>query len=188
MLDQIRKDIDAVDTKIKELFLKRMECSRRVAETKAITGGDVFAPDREKQIIEKRAADVEEVYDEYVTFLKILMSISRRYQYGILTNMQDAVLQNALSEAGFSEEQPHNQVTVTFSCVKGQNEVNLFLNMVVLNDVPLKNMKVEVKENIQHVTMTLSGTWKEKNMRQLLCQVAKEAMDFSILSLDMVNA
>lgn len=188
MLDQIRKDIDAVDTKIKELFLKRMECSRRVAETKAITGGDVFAPDREKQIIEKRAAGVEEVYDEYVTFLKILMSISRRYQYGILTNMQDVVLQNALSKAGLSEEQSHNQVTVAFSCVKGQNEANLFLNMVVLNDVPLENMKVEAKENVQHVTMTLSGTLKEKNMRQLLCQVAKEAMDFSILSLDMVNA
>lgn len=183
MLDQIRKDIDAIDTKIKELFLKRMECSKRVAEAKAVTGGDVFAPDREKQIIEKRAADVEGVYDEYVTFLKILMSISRRYQYGILTNMQDAVLEKALTEAELSIEKPHNEITVSFSCVKGKNEANLFLNMVVLNGVELKNMKIETEETLQHVTMNLAGSLKDNNMRQLLCQVAKEAVDFRILSL-----
>lgn len=183
MLDQIRKDIDAVDTKIKELFLKRMACSKKVAEAKAITGGDVFAPDREKQIIEKRAADVEGIYDEYVTFLKILMSISRRYQYGILTGMQDSVLENALKEAGLSAEKPHDQVTVTFSCIKGKNEANLFLNMVVLNDVSLKLMNVEADESVQYVTMTLAGSLKDKNMRQLLCQIAKEAVDFKIVSL-----
>ena len=85
-LEEARADIDAVDTQMKPLFLKRMECAKKVAEVKAQTGGDVFVLERELSIIEKRAGDVDkEVYDEYVTFLRHLMSVSRRYQYGKLT-------------------------------------------------------------------------------------------------------
>lgn len=68
-LDEIRVEIDAVDAQMKILFLKRMECSRHVAEIKAVTGSDVFAPERERSIIEKQTKDVEEVCDEYVAFL-----------------------------------------------------------------------------------------------------------------------
>ena len=100
-LDEIRVEIDAVDTQMKPLFLKRMECAKQVAEAKAKTGGDVFVLERELSIIEKRAGDVDkEVYDEYVAFLRHLMSVSRRYQYGILTGMQDKVLSSAEKEAG----------------------------------------------------------------------------------------
>ena len=100
-LEEARADIDAVDTQMKPLFLKRMECAKKVAEVKAGTGGDVFVLERELSIIEKRAGDVDkEVYDEYVTFLRHLMSVSRRYQYGKLTAMQDAVVDGAAAAAG----------------------------------------------------------------------------------------
>ena len=76
-LEEARADIDAVDTQMKPLFLKRMECAKKVAEVKAQTGGDVFVLERELSIIEKRAGDVDkEVYDEYVTFLRHLMSVT----------------------------------------------------------------------------------------------------------------
>ena len=98
-LDEIRVEIDAVDAQMKILFLKRMECSRHVAEIKAVTGSDVFAPERERSIIEKQTKDVEEVCDEYVAFLRHLMSASRRFQYGILRDMQDQVLSSCLQKA-----------------------------------------------------------------------------------------
>lgn len=41
-LEEVRAGIDAVDTQMKPLFLKRMECGKHVAEVKAQTGGDVF--------------------------------------------------------------------------------------------------------------------------------------------------
>ena len=104
-LEEARADIDAVDTQMKPLFLKRMECAKKVAEVKAETGGDVFVLERELSIIEKRAGDVDqEVYDEYVTFLRHLMSVSRRYQYGKLTAMQDTVVDGAAQAAGVDEE------------------------------------------------------------------------------------
>ena len=43
-LDEIRAEIDKIDSKMKELFIKRMECARHVAEVKAATGGDVYVP------------------------------------------------------------------------------------------------------------------------------------------------
>ena len=54
-LEEVRAGIDAVDTQMKPLFLKRMECGKHVAEVKAQTGGDVFVLERELEIIEKRA-------------------------------------------------------------------------------------------------------------------------------------
>ena len=68
-LEEVRKEIDAIDSQMKPLFLKRMECSRHVAEAKAKTGGDVFSKAREDEIINKRAAEVNaEVREEYVAF------------------------------------------------------------------------------------------------------------------------
>ena len=61
-LEEVRAGIDAVDTQMKPLFLKRMECGKHVAEVKAQTGGDVFVLERELEIIEKRATDVDFVY------------------------------------------------------------------------------------------------------------------------------
>lgn len=52
-LEEVRAGIDAVDTQMKTLFLKRMECGKHVAEVKAQTGGDVFVLERELEIIEK---------------------------------------------------------------------------------------------------------------------------------------
>lgn len=107
-LDEIRPQIDAIDTQMKPLFLKRMACAKAVAEAKAQNGGDVFVPEREKAIIEKRASDVCDVHDEYVAFLKHLMSVSRRYQNGMLTDMQDQVLEEALGKAGLNPTQVHD--------------------------------------------------------------------------------
>lgn len=183
-LDEIRMQIDAVDTQMKPLFVKRMECAKCVAETKAETGGDVFVLERELSIIEKRAADVDDdIYDEYVAFLRHMMSVSRRYQYGILTRMQDEVIEKALNEAGFTERDEHKQVEITFSCDKEQSDLNLFMNMTKLNKVTVDSMKLETKGAQQIINMTLDGNINESNMRRLLCQIGKEAGDFAIVAL-----
>ena len=43
-LEEVRAGIDAVDTQMKPLFLKRMECGKHVAEVKAQTGLSSFPP------------------------------------------------------------------------------------------------------------------------------------------------
>lgn len=184
-LDEIRKEIDAVDTAVKPLFLKRMECAAKVAAEKAKTGGDVFVLERELAIIDKRASDVKDVHDEYVMFLRVLMSISRRYQYGILKGMQDQVIADALAQAGLTEaaKAPHRFVEIAFTQKQATSDLNLFLNMTKLNDILVDALLVETKDGVQEIKMKLCGNVQEAHMRQLLCQIGKEAEAFRITAL-----
>lgn len=182
-LDEIRIKIDAIDAQMKPLFLNRMECSRHVAEVKAVTGGDVFVPEREQAIIEKRAKDVDAVYDEYVEFLRHLMSISRRFQYGILTGMQEQVLSACLKKSRLDESQEHKQVEISFSCEKNSSNLNLAIDMVRLNKISMDELTLFTENDKQTVRMVLDGNLTSNPLRQLLCQLCKETENFAILSL-----
>lgn len=57
-LKEIRQKIDAVDGQMKELFLKRMELSGRVAEAKRRTGGAVYVKEREAEVLALRSDGV----------------------------------------------------------------------------------------------------------------------------------
>lgn len=81
-LPAIRSDINKVDEQIRELFLKRMSLALEVAETKAETDDKIFKPDREAEILEKRAAGLEdELRLKYVALLQSMIRASREYQY-----------------------------------------------------------------------------------------------------------
>lgn len=183
-LDEIRIKIDAIDSQMKPLFIQRMECARCVAETKAETGGDVYVPEREKEIVENRASGIDaEICKEYITFLKHLMSICRKYEYGILPEMQEDVLAKALRTAGLDAMKEHDQVKIAFNCDSKDSDLNLFINMVKLNQVDILNMNLEIQGEKQMIKMMLKGSVRESNMRNLLCQLGKEAEDFQILAL-----
>lgn len=184
-LDEVRIQIDEIDEQMKSLFLERMEYSKHVAEAKIASGSDsVFVLERELAIIEKRASGVnEEIYDEYVTFLRHLMSVSRRYQYGLMKDLQEKVLTAELEKAGLDENVDHRQVKIGFSCDKKASDLNLFINMTKLNKIEIDEMKLNTEAGRQYVTMVLDGNIKDRSMRQLLCQIAKESEEFRIVEL-----
>ena len=85
-LQEIRKEIDRIDTEIVKLFEERMECCKNVAESKIETGKKVFDQHREQQKIasvmamthnDLNAKGVEELFGQ-------IMSISRKLQYRLL--------------------------------------------------------------------------------------------------------
>ena len=184
-LEEIRKQIDAIDTQMKPLFLQRMECARHVAEEKQKTGGDVFVQEREQEIIGKRASDVDvDVHEEYVAFLKHLMSVCRRYEYGFLEHMQVEVIGEAMADSGLCKEVEHKKVKISYSCKKKDSALNLYMNMINLNRIAVENMNVKTEGEDQIITMILEGNINNSNMRQLLCQIGKEAEHFTILALE----
>ncbi len=77
-LGEVRKEINRIDDSMKLLFNERMNCSNQVAEVKIAENDSVFKPLREKEICERFADD-----EEYLTFVKKVMQISRKRQYGI---------------------------------------------------------------------------------------------------------
>ena len=95
-LTQIRQEIDEIDDKLVKLFSQRMKCSAEVAENKRGTGKAIYDPEREKQKIEVLTKGEENPFMKKATeeiFLQ-LMSISRRYQYSILSREDHYIQKN----------------------------------------------------------------------------------------------
>lgn len=181
-LDEIREKIDKIDNEIKALFAQRMDCAKEVAKAKSITGGDVFVPDREKVIIDKRSEGVApDIKNSYITFLKHLMSVSRQYQYGILKNMQEEIISSLKNNLG--EIKSHNKVNISFQCQKNNTNLNLYINIIVLNNINISHMEIKSEDNLLLCDLTLEGNIEESNMKTLLCQLAKESENFKLLDL-----
>ena len=81
-LNEVRRDITEIDRQIVDLFLKRMSCSEEVSDYKMATGGAVYVPSRETELLSTLLAKVPEEYRlEYTALLKTTMRISRKHQF-----------------------------------------------------------------------------------------------------------
>ena len=81
-LSDIRQDINRVDEQIRALFLERMDLALQVAQTKVETDDKIYKPDREAEIIEKRASGMsDELRLKYTALLQSMIRASREYQY-----------------------------------------------------------------------------------------------------------
>lgn len=86
-LQELRVQLDEIDSQIVELYQNRMEVCKKVGEYKMATGKKVFDKQREK---EKLSAVTEHVSDEFykkglTELFEQLMSMSRKLQYQLLT-------------------------------------------------------------------------------------------------------
>ncbi len=85
-LEKARETINAVDREMARLFEERMRAVRSVAEYKIRNGLQVLDPEREKQIIERNSALIEdgELRSYYISFLNESMAISRKFQHRLM--------------------------------------------------------------------------------------------------------
>ena len=80
-LNDIRKEIDAIDAELAKLFVRRMDCADRVAEAKRGTGKAVLDPAREQTVLDRASAAVgAELAPAARELFKTLMSLSRARQ------------------------------------------------------------------------------------------------------------
>ncbi|MBR4892512.1 MAG: chorismate mutase [Clostridia bacterium] len=79
-LDNLRKEIDKVDSELKNLFLKRMELVHEVYLYKKENNLPVKNEERENLILEERTKDQVWFKDETKEFFKYLIDISCKYQ------------------------------------------------------------------------------------------------------------
>lgn len=81
-LDEIRKEISAIDEKMAQLFEKRMEAAAEVAAYKKEHALPIFDGGRENELIKRNSQIISDsvIREYYVDFLKNNMSLSRAYQ------------------------------------------------------------------------------------------------------------
>ena len=80
-LEKIREQIDEIDAQLLELFCRRMEVVKGVAEYKIANDMQVLRPEREKAILERVKADAGDEYGDYaVDIFENIMRVSREMQ------------------------------------------------------------------------------------------------------------
>ncbi len=92
LLEEARQIINEVDGEMAELFKRRMEAVRMVAEHKKEYGLPVLDEAREAVVLQKGSERIEDdsLREYYVEFIKNNMKISRDYQYRLLEGMKVA--------------------------------------------------------------------------------------------------
>ena len=84
-LDEIRLQIDGVDSELLKLFCKRMELVKDVAEYKIENDMPVFRPERENEILNRASESAGEEFGDYAKdFFKCIMKVSREMQQKII--------------------------------------------------------------------------------------------------------
>ncbi len=81
-LEALRKEIEAVDKEMLELFIKRMDISYQIGSYKKEHHLPVFDEKREKALLEKQREllDNEVLWPLYKEFLKEVMRLSKEFQ------------------------------------------------------------------------------------------------------------
>ena len=80
-LEEIRKEISAINDEMLALFVKRMELSAQVAAYKKANGLPTLDRKREESILQKVADNTSDEYRQYALQLfKTMMDLSKEYQ------------------------------------------------------------------------------------------------------------
>lgn len=89
-LEDIRENIDAIDTQIIDLFKQRMDLALEVAKSKQESGTPVLNKTREKEIIRRVSDELPEELEGYGRILfNTLFDLSRSYQNIYLNRISD---------------------------------------------------------------------------------------------------
>ena len=85
-LEEARETINRVDREMAALFEERMDAVRIVADYKIKNGLQVLDPEREKQVIERNSALInnDELRSYYISFMNETMAISRKFQHRLM--------------------------------------------------------------------------------------------------------
>lgn len=91
-LEEAREKINEIDKTMAELFCKRMEAVKQVAESKQEMGLPVLNLKREDEVINRNTKFVKspELRSYYVNFLKYTMDLSKSYQHRLLKGIRVA--------------------------------------------------------------------------------------------------
>lgn len=171
-LKQIREEIDAIDSQMKELFQKRMELSRQVIESKKQTKAAVYVPEREQEVLEICSDKVaEELVSGIKAFFRKIMEISRNYQYAQLVE-EEAELMKLLQKEG--------SVSLCFDCPQGSGQFASCLSVLTDSGLTPEEILAERQGDAYHCRIRISGDFSVKSAKAAALFVRKETEHFTI--------
>ena len=181
-LDEIRKDIDAIDLQLRELLMQRFDCSARVAKSKLESGDiTVYRPDREVQILEKLGESIpEDRRSCYLSVLRKIMEASRTYQYGMICEQEPSLWQGLIGDMDVPEHSTCVSVTLTKPDVPGSMAPILSMIGDCGLDIDQLVHTGTSEDNMASFMLLIEGDIADADMRRLLIQLSMESDDFKI--------
>lgn len=89
-LEELRKEIDRIDSELVDIFLKRMETVKGIAEYKIENRMEVLHRDRELVVIDRAVSRAPEEMKEYVRdFFEDVMKTSRKMQEDLIEKSKE---------------------------------------------------------------------------------------------------
>lgn len=183
-LSQVRNDIDAIDPQVRELLMRRLDCSYEVALAKLESGDyTIYRADREEEILSRLGKEVPgERRAGYLAVLRKIMETSRMYQYGIIYDRTDGLFEK-LSE-GIAVPEHATRTKLRLTRPDCPNAMSSILAMIGDYGYNMDRMELidEDREN-KAVTfeLTVIGDLNDTHMKKLMFQLSMESRDFRIL-------
>lgn len=183
-LKEARAQIDTIDPKLKELLMKRLDCSYQVAEAKNEAGEmSIYRADREAEILERLSKGVpKDRLDEYLAVVRKIMEVSRMYQYGLLFDWNP----DAFSKISEGVEIPKDCKSVKIRVKRGDypNAMSSILSMIGDYGYNMDRMELIEENGEDHTVtfeLTIRGDLNRKSMQVLMFQLSGECLEFQIL-------
>lgn len=119
-LKELRGEIDAIDSRIVELFCRRMDVTCRVGRYKAERGLAVLDQAREREVLRHKGELAgEKLRPAVITLYQTIMALSRRQQRDMLGERADNPGLNRYLEARKAVRQPVHRPRVVYQGVPG---------------------------------------------------------------------
>ncbi|MBQ0079495.1 MAG: chorismate mutase [Eubacterium sp.] len=186
-LDKIRKDIDALDTKIAELLMQRLDYAEQVVQTKIDDGvTNIYLAEREDDIMENILKNIpEERKDTSRALMRKIVEISRTHQFNILNQQVPGLLDEYLEDV----EIPEEPTRIRFEAIRPNIEGQMGVICTLIGDAHFNIQEVQQMDNSvdnasSRLWFTVDGDIYDPKMKTLLIQLAQESEGFSILSID----
>ena len=185
-LDELRARIDEIDKQLKQLLLRRMDCSYEVAKAKAASGDiTIYRADREAAILDNLGADVpQERKDEYLAVVRKIMESSRTYQYGLLFDWDNSLFDEV--EGHEIADRPSRFVTVRLTRADRPNAMSAILSMVGDYGFQMEEMQllgIDKDAACATFKLTIRGDVADDQLRKLLYQLSCESENFCIVDI-----
>lgn len=183
-LTDVRQEIDAIDTEIRELLMRRLDCSRKVAHAKLKSGDiTIYRADREKEILKRLGNEVpDDRRDGYLAVVRKIMETSRMYQYGIIYDRLEGVFEK-ISE-GIEIPENADRVKILLTRPNRPNAMSSILAMIGDYGYNMEKMLL-IKDDAEKGTvtfeLTILGDLNTEHMKKLMFQLSMESGEFRIL-------
>lgn len=170
-LKLIREEINRIDDDMKKLFDARLDCSAQVAAVKIEEHGEVFRPLREKEIEQRFAGQTW-----YLSYVKKVIALSRKYQYGQFIDAEqiDAGFAAYLHGAGEANEAALCEGGILTLKVKQDKDglrglkINDVLSVISDTGLEPEYMEYDGKTEVLHMRLRIEDDPQQKREAYVL--------------------